>query len=200
MGKDVARRSEANCIDSDHPNEVKTALQADKEATEHDVAKEEADAFKQGGGEDDHEETDPSISLQQLRDEAIEAEDIQPQKSMATRELPSREVIEEHRNDHWPPRSWYDHCMDAFGRGDAHGLVKHAIAMISMDYLFVTRKGVLLRDEQGWDDPEALKVLVVKDSMSKSVFAHAIPQKGIIAATSAGASRASRTTPSRGSS
>ena len=29
------------------------------------------------------------------------------------------------------------------------------------------------------NDPDALKVLVVKDTQSKSVFAHAVPQKGI---------------------
>ena len=51
--------------------------------------------------------------------------------------------------------------------------------MISMDYLFITRKGVFSEDEAGWADPDALKVLVAKDTRSKSVFAFAVPQKGI---------------------
>ena len=33
--------------------------------------------------------------------------------------------------------------------------------------------------EAGWDDPDALKVLVVKDTESKSVYAQAVAQKGI---------------------
>ena len=49
-----------------------------------------------------------------------------------------------------------------------------------MDYMFVTRKGVVVKqNEEGWDDPEALKILVVKDSKSKAVFAHAVPKKGV---------------------
>ena len=51
--------------------------------------------------------------------------------------------------------------------------------MISMDYLFITRREVFSVDEARWDDPNALKVLVVKDTRSKSVFSFAVPQKGI---------------------
>ena len=38
--------------------------------------------------------------------EALDAEDSEPRKPMATPDLPPRSVIEEHRIDHWPPRSW----------------------------------------------------------------------------------------------
>ena len=114
-------------------------------------------------------------------DEALEAEDVQPQQHYKSPELPSRQAVEEHRIDHWPPRTWCDECNEGFGRERAHGLTEsHGAAIVSMDYMFVTKKGsVVLKDEPGWDDPEALKILVVKDSRSKSVFAHAVPQKGI---------------------
>ena len=46
----------------------------------------------------------------ELVDETFQAEDVQPQKVIATPELPSREVIEAHRIDHWPYRTWCDEC------------------------------------------------------------------------------------------
>ena len=56
---------------------------------------------------------------------------------------------------------------------------RDSIAMISMAYLFITNKGIYIDKEAGWDDPDALKVLVVNDNKSNAVFAHAVPQKGI---------------------
>ena len=52
------------------------------------------------------------------------------------------------------------------------------MAMISMDYAFVTPKGpIVLEGEGGWNDPSSLKLLIVKDSKSSSVFAHAVVQQ-----------------------
>ena len=49
-----------------------------------------------------------------------------------------------------------------------------------MDYAFVTPKGPIVDEgDEGWDDPSALKLLIVKDSKSGPVFAHAVVQKGI---------------------
>ena len=42
--------------------------------------------------------------------DADDVEDAQPQQVMPTPDLPSRAVIDEHRIDHWPPRSWCDEC------------------------------------------------------------------------------------------
>ena len=42
--------------------------------------------------------------------------------------------------------------------------------MISMDYLFTRKKGIYIDKEAGWDDPDALNVLVAKDTKGKSVF------------------------------
>ena len=112
--------------------------------------------------------------------DTFDVEDCQPMKTLATPELPSREIIEAHRIDHWPPRSWCDECNEGHGREWAHGRSDHKVAIISMDYAFMTRKGPLvLEGEEGWDDPDSLKILVVKDSKSGSVFAHAVVKKGI---------------------
>ena len=56
----------------------------------------------------------------------------------------------------------------------------HKSAVISMDYALLTRKGpIVLEGESGWDDPETLKILVVKDSKSGSVLAHPVVRKGV---------------------
>ena len=81
---------------------------------------------------------------------SIDAEDVQPIRTLKTPELPSREAVEEHRVDHCPYRSWCDECVEGAGREDGHSNVEsHSIAMISMDYLFITRKGVFSEDEAG---------------------------------------------------
>ena len=117
------------------------------------------------------EEADPATE--------VEVEDAQPQQSLKTPELPSRAMIEEHRIDHWPPRSWCDECNEGVGRERRHARVDetHRVAIVSMDYAFLTPKGnVVSQGEEDWDDEEALKMLVVKDSKSRSVFAHAVPR------------------------
>ena len=120
-------------------------------------------------------------------DGVIEAEDVQPQQTMSTPQSPPRAVIEDHRIDHCPYRSWCDECVEGFGCERAHGQVDdtHRIAMISMDYAFITRQGAIVSagdeggDEQLWSDPTALKLLIVKDTKSKAVFAHTVPRKGV---------------------
>ena len=115
-------------------------------------------------------------------DAAFDAEDVQPQQSLKTPLLPPRAVIEEHRIDHWPPRTWCDECNEGHGRERRHGRVaeEHKFALVSMDYAFYTRGGAIVAEgDEGWNDTEALKMIIVKDSLSKSVFAHAVPQKGI---------------------
>ena len=114
--------------------------------------------------------------------EADTYEDVHPQQIMPTPDLPSRAVIEEHRIDHWPPRTWCDECNEGHGRERRHGKVseQHRVAIASLDYAFITRNGSVIEEgDPGWDDEEALKLLIVKDSLSRSVFAHAVPKKGV---------------------
>ena len=108
-----------------------------------------------------------------------DVEDVQPQQVLNTPELPPHAVVETHRIDHWPPRSWCKECNEGHGRERGHFRVdeSHRVAIISMDYAFVTKKGdIVSAGEHGWDDEDALKLLVVKDSKSRSVFAHAVPR------------------------
>ena len=49
---------------------------------------------------------------------------------------------------------------------------------MSIDYALVTRNvSVVVEGDLGWNDEEALKLLIVKDSLSRVVFAHAVPKK-----------------------
>ena len=51
---------------------------------------------------------------------------------------------------------------------------------MSIDYAFVTRNGsVVVEVDPGWDDEDALNLLIVEDSFSRAVFAHVVPQKGV---------------------
>ena len=96
---------------------------------------------------------------------------------------PTRSEREDHNVDHTPYRSWCEECVRGRATGEQHratGGVR-SMPVISMDYLFVTQGQILRRSElEGGDDDErfVLKVLVVKDSKTKAVFAHAVDKKG----------------------
>ena len=52
--------------------------------------------------------------------------------------------------------------------------------MISCDYLYITASGIFLRTELGEEERDgALRVLVLFCGTSKSMFAHAVPKKGV---------------------
>ena len=78
------------------------------------------------------------------RVDTIDDEDVQPQQVLNTPDLPSREVIEAHRIDHWPYRSWCRECVEGFGRERPHRHGEHRVAIISMDYTFITPKGPIV--------------------------------------------------------
>ena len=66
--------------------------------------------------------------------------------------------------------------------GDDH--FERGVAVIGFDYMFLTQKDVYSRlewekcDEKDIDEQLVLKVLVVRDMRSKSLFAHAVRAKG----------------------
>ena len=124
-------------------------------------------------------EVDESKEIEAVADDV---EDAQPQQVMPTPDLPSRAVIDEHRIDHWPPRSWCGECKEGQGREHRHGRVsdQHRVAIVSIDDALLSRNGsVVVEGDPGWDDEEALKLLIVKDSSSRAVFAHVVPKKGV---------------------
>ena len=128
--------------------------------------------------------------LQEAQGEVIEAEieEADPKRVLPTPTLPSQSDVEKHREDHLPYASWCDHCVEGRGREMGHQHVDRshrAISTISFDYLFMNSKGHFdfeKTDEDGVDDGAArdkVKILVVKDSKNKAIFAHAVPSKGV---------------------
>ena len=109
-----------------------------------------------------------------------------PKRIMPTPILPSPSDIQKHRECHIPYQSWCEDCVEGRGREMGHShvdMAERSVPTIAFDYLFINDKGVFLRtevDETTWeDDPTGIKVLVIKDSRSKMLFAHVVPTKGI---------------------
>ena len=116
----------------------------------------------------------------------IEAEEAEPVKCLHTPILPSQSDVDEHRISHILYRNWCPHCLAAMGRENPHVSVdptKRAIPTIAMDYMFLTTKGVKLKNEKGElsedEQKGALKVLSVRDLRSKALFAHAVEKKSL---------------------
>ena len=67
-------------------------------------------------------------------DGTYDVEDVQPLQTLVTPELPSCEVIEAHRIDHWPYRARCKEFVEGFARERDHGHRNQKIAMISMGF------------------------------------------------------------------
>ena len=131
-------------------------------------------------GEDDetHEETGEIIEA--------EVEETSQRRVLPTPELPCQSDIEKHREDHLPYASWCDHCVEGRGREMGHHAVEtnaRSVPTISFDYMFMNSKGDAVENiitDGGTDvHDDGIKVLVVKDSRSKAIFAHVVPEKGV---------------------
>ena len=113
-----------------------------------------------------------------------EPEDLETEvkRTLPTPILPSQAEIEEHRVDHLPPRNWCSDCVEGQGREWAHSSTHEArsVPVIGFDYLFLSRRGIFMRSEwQPLPGEDALKILVIRDSKSKALFAHAVSMKGV---------------------
>ena len=96
--------------------------------------------------------------------------------------MPTQSETDDHNTDHWPYRCWCEHCVRGRATGEPHvPSPVSQIPVIAFDYLFITRGKILKKDELSEIDKAniKLKILVVKDTKSKAVFAHAVRQKGV---------------------
>lgn len=72
--------------------------------------------------------------------------------------------------------------MEGRGREFKHATVEKAargIPTISFDYVFMGDKGEISSEEQADTEEGSIKVLVIRDSLSKALFAVAVPRKGV---------------------
>ena len=98
---------------------------------------------------------------------------------------PTHSEYLDHCVTHYPFRAWCKHCLEGRGREfghEAHRGDKDARSMpvISFDYCFVSDRGEVTNQEEYIAAGEgAAKLLIVRDSRSKTVFAHVVPAKGV---------------------
>ncbi len=119
--------------------------------------------------------------VEEIADSEAEQE-LAPKRVSPDPGRPTQSEIDDHNVDHLPFRCWCEECMKGRGTGEQHRRgVCSAIPIIAFDYLFITDRGVMRRDEleEGEKQKAWLKIFVVKDLKSKVVFAHVVPQKGI---------------------
>ena len=121
-----------------------------------------------------------------------EEEEVEPLRNAANPAQPTAVQLEEHRTDHFPFRTWCKFCIMGRGVGQPHSASQSesTIAVVGLDYFFITVEGVLRRTELAIaaDDEAALedargkgtiiKCLIVRCLQSKCIFAHVVPQKG----------------------
>ena len=97
---------------------------------------------------------------------------------------PTHSEYLDHCVTHYPYRAWCRHCVEGRGREFGHDAQRgdkdvRATPVVSFDYAFLSDSGdVVTQDEFEAARETAAKVLVVRDSKSKSVFAHIVPSKG----------------------
>ena len=97
---------------------------------------------------------------------------------------PTHSEYLDHCVTHYPFRAWCRHCLEGRGREFGHEARGEkdlrAMPVISFDYAFISDRGEVKTLSDFTEAGEAAaKVLVIRDSRSKSVFAHIVPSKGV---------------------
>ena len=135
---------------------------------------------------------DPSTEHFVIEDE----EDVEEIKTAPDPKLPSAEEVEEHRCIHVPYRDWCKWCVMGRGRGLQHSRALASwIAIVGIDYFFITRGGLKSRkdlesdfslDGDGEDalnvqreEGEIIKCIIIRCLQTKVIFTHVVPYKGV---------------------
>ena len=108
---------------------------------------------------------------------------------------PTAAQVDDHGKTHIPYRSWCKWCVLGRGRGIQHrsSAGASAVPIIGVDFFFLTKGGVFPRRELDYAvsaegdaqseaaraQGEVVKYLLVRCFLSKNVFAHMVPQKGL---------------------
>ena len=137
------------------------------------------------------EERDGGEVIEIQPEQEVESVKIAPSPQNVTPE----EVEEHRRRGHIPYRSWCRWCIAGRGLGEQRGRHagrRHNIAIVGVDYWYITEKGLIKREELefpgGADenafisnmrkDGKMLKCVLVRCHRTKCIFAHVIPFKG----------------------
>ena len=110
--------------------------------------------------------------------------EVRPKVPVATPTAMSASELAEHRDGgHLPYRSGCPDCVEAFGREDGHAgddkLHGRAIPLVSLEYLFVTPKGVYTIKEFEDADPELFAVRDDHPDVMKAIVIYSSKDKCI---------------------
>ena len=147
---------------------------------------EEVDAQGEGQGQSEAQDETPPSLVEESGDEEVPEEDDFTCQECAPRRIlpdpgqPTQQQLEDHRIDHLPYRSWCPECVAARATGEQHHKRTEAkrITTFSMDYLYLTKSRIVTKEELIDGGQVEMKVLVAKDSQTKTVSAHTVPCKG----------------------
>ena len=117
------------------------------------------------------------------------SEDVKLLQTAPSPELPSVQIVEEHRHLHIPYRDWCKFCVMRRGTGLPHGRSgSSSIPQVGFDYFYITAGGVKVRAELEYaGDGEGnaaleeackagtiIKRIVVRCLASKMIFGHVV--------------------------
>ncbi len=120
-------------------------------------------------------------------------EDVEALKTAPNPQLPTAKEIEDHRLIHVPFRCWCKWCIMGRGLGLQHGQgLASWIAIVGLDYFFITRGGPKKRSELEFSMDAAgevalaearkrgdvIKCILLRCLKTKIIFAHVVPYKG----------------------
>ena len=139
-----------------------------------------------GEAKDDFEATeDQDVDKGETLGDVVEFENAEdecaPKRNAPDPGRPSKEEVEAHRVDHLPYRSWCEHCVQGRGTGDQHRSKGQGnVPVISVGYLLVAKSGVKPERDMTADDGDVfVRILVIKDPLSKATIAHVVRAKGV---------------------
>ena len=142
---------------------------------ERDIAEEETTESIQG---------DAQVGVEGANDE--DEEEFEKQRFARNPELPSREMLEEHKRTHIPFRPWCRACVRGKGKKRPSLNIKGAyaeglVARVRMDYAFLNEKidpDVESNGEVEAEDALSQTMLVMQESQCTSVWSYAVEHKG----------------------
>ena len=115
----------------------------------------------------------------------VEEDEGQVQRAAKAPRLPGAREREEHNLTHCPYRSWCEHCVRGQAKDFPHRAVSGIFAesdvvRVSMDYCFLT-EDVVSKDvehESSTKSRVSMTVLVMAETLCRSVWAYAVTTKG----------------------
>ena len=144
----------------------------------------EAEGSNELFGDDEDQEAEV---IDVMDDDAQDAAGGQDREGAATKTLPdpgdpTESQKEDHRAcGHIPYRTWCRACVAGRSTGEPHRARtgKRNISVFTFDYLYLDTKGQAIKNDGTVNKEDVdVTILVAKDTLTKAVFAHVVPQKG----------------------